>query len=116
MSCVLRIATLELSKSGLVPYRVENGTAHFQVSLAGFEDLGAQITDAIAFLDSNEEQLRKAMSHPGANGVLDFAVEWREAAIQCNRFSSELVRAAGRLGLALELSHYPGGEVPPAEA
>ena len=102
--------------SGVVPYRVEGGIAHFHVSDAGFDNLEAQITDAIAFLRSKEEQIRSAMSRSGASGALDFAVEWREAPIQSNRFSAELVQAAGHLGLALELSHYPQAEVSRAEA
>ncbi len=107
---------MEPSASGLIPYRLENGIAHFQVSAAGFEDLKAQTNDAIAFLRANEVQLSKAMSRPDASGVLDFAVEWRDAMVQSNCFSSELVREAGRLGLALELSHYPKAEAPRAEA
>jgi hypothetical protein len=110
MSCVLRISAPEQAASGLVPYRVENGIAHVQVSEAGFGDLRAQVADAVAFLRSNKEQLRRAMGHPAASGVLDFAVEVRDALVQSNRFTPELVREAGRLGLALELSHYSRAE------
>jgi len=106
----------ESSAPGLVPYRLTNGIAHFQVSDACFDDLKAQTTDAIAFLRANEEHLRRAMSRPAASGVLDFAVEWRDAMVQSNTFSPELVREAGRLGLALELSHYPKAEAKRAEA
>lgn len=115
MSCVLRISAADLSMCGLVPYRLENGIAHFQVSEAGFNDVKSQIRDAVGFLRSNQEQLNQAMG-PNASGVLDFAVEWRDVAIQCDAFPAELVREAGRLGLALEFSHYPQVEVPRAEA
>ena len=116
MSCVLRIEATEPSVSGLIPYRLENGVAHFQVSDAGFEDLQAQISDAVVFLRSNQEQLRVTMARAASSGVLDFAVEWRDAIFQSNRFSPELVREAGHLGLALELSHYPKDDAPHAEA
>ena len=116
MSCVLRMSATDPSIYGLVPYRVENGTGHFQVSEAGFDDVKSQIVDAITFLRSNQEHLQKAMSQPGANGVLDFAVEWRDVAVQCDGFPADLVREAGCLGLALEFSHYPRVEVPRADA
>ena len=116
MSCVLRMSAANLSIDGLVPYRVENGTEHFQVSEAGFNDVKSQIVDAVTFLRANQEHLQNAMGQPGANGVLDFAVEWREVAVQCDGFPADLVREAGRLGLALEFSHYPRAEVPRANA
>ena len=104
------------SVSGLVPYRRDRGAAHFQVSDAGFENLEAQIADAIVFLRSNHEQLLALMARPASSGVLDFAVESRDTIFQSNRFTSELVREAGRLGLALELSPYPKTEGSHAEA
>jgi hypothetical protein len=40
--------------------------------------------------------------------VLDFGVERREdVVLQGEIISEEVVRLAGRLGLALEISHYP---------
>ena len=83
------------------------------VSEAGFDDVATQIRDAVKFLRSNREQLRLAMG-PNASGGLDFAVEWRDVAIQCDVFPAELVREAGCIGLALEFSHYPQAEVPRA--
>lgn len=47
------------------------------------------------------------MSEPNTNGALDFAIEWRNVAVQNDNFPAELVLEAGSLGLALEVSHYP---------
>lgn len=111
MSCVLRISTpsVEVAVSGMAlkPYRIENGAAHFNVSEASFGDLAAQVNDAIAFLRANRAELSLMTSEHGASGVLDFAIEWRDVAVQYESFPADLVRAAGNLGLALELSHYP---------
>jgi hypothetical protein len=116
MSCVLRMSAIEQSGLGLRPYRIDRGTLHFQVSKAEFEDFEGQMADAIAFLRSNHDQLRASMASSASTGVLDFAVVWRDAMFQSNRFTAELVREAGRLGLSLELSHYPQAEASNAEA
>ena len=111
MSCVLRISAQHLddcvSRLSLKPYRVERGTAHFDVSTANFDDFTRQVNDAIAFLRSHAAELRLLMSEPDANGVLDFAVERRDVAAQFDAFPALLVREAASLGLALEVSHYP---------
>ncbi|QBB72215.1 hypothetical protein ELE36_18610 [Pseudolysobacter antarcticus] len=111
MSCILRISApsveVMLSRMVLKPYRIENGVAHFYVSEAGFDDLAAQVSGAIEFLRANTAELRLMISENGASGVLDFAIEWRDVAVQYDRFPADLVSAAGSLGLALELSHYP---------
>jgi len=91
----------------LKPYRIENGVAYFNVSEAGFGDLAAQVDDAIEFLRANTAELALMINEDSASGVLDFAIEWRDAAVQYDSFPADLVRAAGNLGLALELSHYP---------
>jgi hypothetical protein len=116
MSCVLRISAGKLPAGTLVPYRVERGAAHFEVSSASFANLAQQIVDAIAFLHSYEQELKHLMGQPEAIGVLDFAVEWRDVAVQSDAFPVQLVRAAGALGLSLEFSHYPRAEPPCAEA
>ena len=111
MSCVLRISAQHLddcvSRLSLKPYRVERGTAHFDVSTANFDDFSRQVSDAIAFLRSNAVELKLLLSEPDANGVLDFAVERREVAAQYDAFPAVLVREAASLGLALEISRYP---------
>ena len=114
MSCVLRISypdvTTLLSKLSLAPFRVENESAHFDVSEADFGEFKAQIEDAIVFLQSHRTDIKLMMSEPGASGVLDFAIEWRDDVAQFDNFPATLVREAGNLGLSLELSHYPASE------
>lgn len=120
MSCVLRIswpgAEASLPKISLEPYRVEDGVAHIDISDADFNDFKAQVKDAIAFLQSHRADVNLLMSKPNASGVLDFAIEWRDVSVQFDSFPAALVREAGSLGLALELSHYPTSEEPGAEA
>jgi hypothetical protein len=105
-----------LSKISLEPYRVEESTAHFEVSEADFGDFVVQIKDAISFLKSHMEDVKLMMGEPNTSGVLDFAIEWRDVAVQNDNFPAELVREAGSLGLALELSHYPISEEGDAQA
>ncbi len=114
MSCVLRISgpgvNASLSKSSLEPFRVENESAHFDVSEADFDEFKAQIKDAIAFLQLHRADVRLMMDEPSTNGALDFAIEWRDVAAQFDNFPATLVREAGNLGLSLELSYYPASE------
>ena len=111
MSCVLRISgpgiNAALSKISLEPYRNEEGTIHFEVSEADFGHFTAQIKDSISFLQTHIADVKLMMSEPGTRGILDFAIEWRDVAVQVDNFPVALVREAGSLGLALEISHYP---------
>jgi hypothetical protein len=120
MSCVLRVSgpTVDaaLSRISLEPYRVEEGTAHFDVSKAGFAEFAAQLHDAIAFLHDHTADLELMMGEPGMSGVLDFGIESRDDAAQFDRFPAELVRKAASFGLALELSRYPASVERGAEA
>ena len=120
MSCVLRISGLGinelLSKISLEAYRVEDDCAHFLVSEADFDDFKSQIKDAISFLQSHRADVSLMMGKPDVNGVLDFAIEWRDVAFQFDTFPAEIVREAGNFGLSLELSHYPASEGSDAKA
>lgn len=119
MSCVLRISgpgvKASLSKVSLEPYRVEDDAAHFDVSEADFNNFQAQVKDAIVFLQLHKEDVKLLLREPNASGALDFAIEWRNVAAQFDSFPAALVREAGSLGLALELSHYPISEDRDAE-
>jgi hypothetical protein len=110
MSCVLRISgarvKASLSKITLVPYRLEGETAHFEVSAADlsaespvrrelsavspvrrdFFEFQSQITNAITFLQSHKQDLKRLMGESGTSGVLDFAIEWRDVAVQFDHF------------------------------
>jgi hypothetical protein len=110
MSCVLRISApgIEgaLGALTLRPYRVEGGTAHFDVSRAGFRDLAAQIEDAIAFLQRHKDDVARLMDLPSAQGWLDFGIADRNHPAQSNVFPAELVCLAGKAGIGLEMSMY----------
>jgi len=77
------------------------------VSEAEFDDFKAKTKETIAFLHSQRTDIVLMMSAYNASGVLDFAIEWRDVAIQSDKFPAALVREAGSLGLELELTHYP---------
>ncbi len=52
--------------------------------------------------------MRRPVEWPGVQAVdLDFGIERRDVAVQCDRLPPELVRLAGSLGLGIELSQYP---------
>lgn len=111
MSCVLRISKPEgtgtAPSAALKPYRVSGNTAHFQVSNADFDAFKQQINDATCFLQAHEADIKQMLSVSQATGVLDFAIEWRDVGVQYDSIPAELVRVAGSLGLAIEISHYP---------
>jgi hypothetical protein len=115
MSCVLRITSEALSARlpslSIRPYRFEKDTAHFQVSKCDFDDLPGQVREAAAYLISNRAELASLMSAPAASAVLDFAVEVVASEFRFARLPAHLVREAGSLGLGLEISQYPSGDV-----
>lgn len=78
------------------------------VSDADLRDFAGQVANAIEFLSAYAEEVRTLAGWPGMDGVvLDFGIERRDTATQCDCFPAELVRLAGACGLALELSQYP---------
>ena len=84
----------------------------FSVSDAPWSDLSAQIADAETFLEAHRTEIERLASAYGVSDlVLDFPVELRvdgaSVFAQFDRFPASLVRLAGQLGLALELSIYP---------
>ena len=120
MSCVLRIFAPDisavLSEISLEAFRIEKDCVHFLVSEADFDNFKTQIQDAISFLQVHGNDVMLMMGNPDANGVLDFAIEWRDVATQCDNFPAEIVREAGSYGLSLELSHYPSSDVSDSKA
>ncbi|HEX8464425.1 MAG TPA: DUF4279 domain-containing protein [Abditibacterium sp.] len=78
------------------------------VSEADFGDLKQQIEDAIRFLESNEAELKKLQEFPDVQGrVLDFPVEDRDVAVQCDVFPARLLKLAGDFGIDIEITRYP---------
>ncbi len=77
------------------------------VSGASWANLPAQIVDAVHYLTIHEAELRRLVAFPGVDGVvLDFPVDLKQRWIQSYDFPASLVRAAGALGIGLELSLY----------
>ena len=110
MSCVLRVSApnIETAVAGcaLKPFRLEDGTAHFEVSRAGLP-LTALIDAAISFLRRFQEEIGQLMALPSAAGFLDFAVANPNRDVLFGRLSAELVCLSGKAGLGLELSLDP---------
>ncbi len=127
MGCIFRVGGVDfdvdacLRECKLSPYSVyRKGEAHgksgrirqhsgfgVSVSEGEWDDLRAQIADAITFLKANAEELRKLMDFPGIDGrTLDFPVEDRDVGVQCDIFPAELLRLARNLEIDIEISRY----------
>ncbi len=88
--------------------RHEQSGVHVSVSDADFGEFPRQVAEATAFLRAEAEQVRRLVEWPGVEGVtLDFGIARRDVAVQCDHLPAELLRLAGSLGLAIELSQYP---------
>ena len=80
-------------------------------SEADFDNIKKQIKDAIAFLQRNAEELKRLKNYPEVEEpVLDFGIEDRDVAVQCDYFPAQLLFLAGNLGIGLEISRYPQSE------
>ena len=79
------------------------------VSGAEMDHLARQFREAERYLLAHSRVLRKLRHWPGVEGVdLDFGVEWKaDTVVQSSRIPETLVAAAGRLGVALEITMYP---------
>jgi hypothetical protein len=132
MACVLRVAGREfdvdayIQRGALVPSAVyRRGEARFPtlprartnsrsgfsivVSKRPFSDFEGQVREALAFLEKERRAVQALRRRKGVEGAtLDFGVERRpDVAVQVQGFPEDLVRLAGQLGLALDLSFYP---------
>jgi len=134
--CVLRASGVEfdpyafLKRSTLEPCHIfrrgeprpprsqRGGASHttsgvnFVVSNASRSDLPAQVADAERFLGAHRAELERLSQAPGVtNLTLDFPIRLRidgtSVFAQYDLFPASLVRLAGALGIALELSTYP---------
>ena len=66
-----------------------------------------QIQDAITFLKRYQPELDELQKFLGVESVyLDFGVESRDVFVQTERFPPELLRLAGDLDIAIEVSRY----------
>ena len=136
MSCLLRIAgrTLDVDAylarpAGLSPIAVfRRGEPRFRltdpkgqrhqrsglnvvVSQKDDDDLAGQVKDALRFLSAKGPAIRALVRRKGVETAsLDFGIERRaDALVQVDVFPAELALSAGKLGLSLQMSHYPPG-------
>lgn len=131
MGCVLKVAGRDfdvdayLERGALVATAVyRRGEARFPTLprarknlLSGFNiavspkdshDFATQVKDALEFLGRHRRAVRALCRRKGVDSAtLDFRVERRSVAAAPVKFPLDLVRLAGGLGLALELSSYP---------
>jgi hypothetical protein len=70
------------------PFREQSGV-HVSVGDAEFDDFPKQVEEAISFLESNAEQLRRLVEFPGVEGdvELDFGIERRDVS-PCSAIAS----------------------------
>jgi hypothetical protein len=86
----------------------ERSGASFLVNLADFDHFETQKNGALVFLKVNRAAVQKIMAWPGVDsGCFDFGIWRREVPVQCDSFPAGLLKAAGNLGLDVELSQYP---------
>jgi hypothetical protein len=131
MPCVLRASGKDfdvdafLQKSKLKPTAVwrkgeprrkskpdkKNLTSGFNcdVSEQDFNNLKGQIIEAQKFLKRHKPDLQKLVRFSGVEGaLLDFGFERRDVIFsQSDLLPAELIRLAGSIGLAIEMSLYP---------
>src|SRR5262249_34827302 len=94
--------------------RHERSGVHVSASDADFEEFPRQVEEATAFLRAEVEQVRRLCKFPGVEDVtLDFGIDRRGVAVQCDYLPPELVRLAGALGLGIELSQYRARDAAP---
>ncbi|MFT3881366.1 MAG: hypothetical protein QM703_17085 [Gemmatales bacterium] len=117
--CTLPVCAVKRRGELVYPTSQPNGRrylksgVHVTASDADFNEFPRQVAEVIAFLRSEAEQVKRLCAWPGVEAVdLDFGIERRDVAIQCDRLPPELVRLAGSFGLGIELSQYwaPGTE------
>ncbi|NIG56492.1 hypothetical protein [Chitinophaga sp. Cy-1792] len=133
MSCILTIAGVNfdidefLYLSGLVPNKVrrkgeprfrtkpdgpkiEQSFVTFLVSEAGFMELTEQISDAITFLEKNQEALSRLKLFEINHAFLDFGTSTKidntTVLYETFTFPVPLLKLAGNLELELHLSVY----------
>jgi hypothetical protein len=89
--------------------RVHGGSGFSMVaSQADMSNLKQQVEDAIAFLKANQGELEQLQNFLGVERMcLDFGIEDRDVAVQCDYFPPELLRVAGNLNVGIEVTRYP---------
>ncbi len=117
VGCPLPVCAVKRRGEPVLPASQPNGRrhewsgVHLSASNADFGDFPRQVKEATEFLRANAAEIRRLCEFPGVEGVtLDFGIARRDVPLQCDHLQAELVRLAGSLGLAIELSQYPAEE------
>jgi len=64
--------------------------------------------DVINYLIQNKNKIIKIQQLAGLDSLyLDFGIEQRDVAMQCDSFPPKLIKLAGELNLGIEISQYP---------
>jgi hypothetical protein len=112
--CTLRVCAVKRRGEPLLPASQPDGRrhewsgVHVSASDADFNEFSRQIEESVAFLRCNEGEIRRLCKFPGVESVtLDFGINRRDVAVQCDRLPADLIQLAGSLGLEIELSQYP---------
>lgn len=88
--------------------RNDKSGMHLPVSITEFIEFPKQVAEATAFLEAETEEIQRLAMFPGVEGVtLDFGIECRDVAVQCDLLPADLIRVAGSLGLSIMVSRYP---------
>ena len=96
------------------PLRHDQSGVHVVASVADFHQFRRQAEEATAFLLDHAEQVQRLCKWPGVEDMrLDFRVERRDVAVQCDYLPPDLSRVAGLLGLGIELTQYPARSAAP---
>jgi hypothetical protein len=85
---------------------------HVVVSDADFHEFPKQVVATTAFLLAESDEIHRLRTFPGLEDlILDFGIERRDVAVQSDHLPADLIRAAGALGLGIDLSQYPPRDV-----
>jgi hypothetical protein len=80
---------------------------NIEVSNSDFENLAEQIKDAHKFLDKYQKELKQLSKYPGVEFMtLDFGISQHDVEAQFEYFPPELLQAASKVGIGLEISLY----------
>jgi hypothetical protein len=81
----------------------------FYASDADMEEFNLQVRETIEWLHEFSEQITEIVSFEGIEEVtLDFGIALKEDNfVNSDYLPPELLQIAGRLGIGIELSHYP---------
>lgn len=86
----------------------ESSGVRIVASEADFSELSQQIEDVVAFLQCNQENVKRLCSYPGVeSAVLDFGAEIHPPGWASFTFPPELLSLSGLVGVSLCLSVYP---------